>query len=307
MTKKLCKSLRKDGQPCQGPAQPGLDGYCLAHAPADKTFAWRSRGGKASSNTARAEKRMPEQLRGISEKLAQAMDDTLEGQLEPAALSAVIRGAHALMALHRFSQDETDIARADEIALVAAQVIGASGDPGALDAADKIAAWQNQYIIDSLIQQGLVTQRGNDPPKYRLTTAGRQRFRYQRLTEHTQQDFDELMELAALPDTGVDSLLSIRSELGRVRRELEKFLADDAPDAAPVLHPISAQPLSQLPAGVKPASVRTAGPQEAEQAAAGLRRLLLQAKKGWHEITQSLTELNRRRYAELSSSKEQDK
>ena len=64
MSKIPCKSLRKDGQPCQGLGQPNLDGYCIAHASPEKVWEWRSRGGRASSAAARADKRIPERLRG---------------------------------------------------------------------------------------------------------------------------------------------------------------------------------------------------------------------------------------------------
>ena len=37
MSKTLCKSIRKDGSPCQGNGLKQFDGYCIAHAPADKT------------------------------------------------------------------------------------------------------------------------------------------------------------------------------------------------------------------------------------------------------------------------------
>ena len=63
MTSIPCKSLKKDGTPCRGNGLDQLDGYCIAHAPADKAWQWRSRGGKASSAAARADKRIPERLR----------------------------------------------------------------------------------------------------------------------------------------------------------------------------------------------------------------------------------------------------
>ena len=43
-----CKGLKKDGTPCRGNGLEQLDGYCIAHAPADKAWHWRSHGGKAS-------------------------------------------------------------------------------------------------------------------------------------------------------------------------------------------------------------------------------------------------------------------
>ena len=43
-----CKGLKKDGTPCRGNGLEQLDGYCIAHAPADEAWQWRSPGGKAS-------------------------------------------------------------------------------------------------------------------------------------------------------------------------------------------------------------------------------------------------------------------
>ena len=68
MSSTPCKSLKKDGTPCRGNGLDQLDGYCIAHAPADKAWEWRSHGGKASSAAARADKRIPERLRTPSTK-----------------------------------------------------------------------------------------------------------------------------------------------------------------------------------------------------------------------------------------------
>ena len=43
-----CKGLKKDGTSCRGNGLEQLDGYCIAHAPADKAWHWRSHGGKSS-------------------------------------------------------------------------------------------------------------------------------------------------------------------------------------------------------------------------------------------------------------------
>ena len=59
MSKTLCKSIRKDGSLCQGQGLEQFDGYCIAHAPADITRAWRARGGTNSSTAARLDKRIP--------------------------------------------------------------------------------------------------------------------------------------------------------------------------------------------------------------------------------------------------------
>ena len=36
MSKTLCRSIKRDGSPCQGQGLERFDGYCIAHAPADR-------------------------------------------------------------------------------------------------------------------------------------------------------------------------------------------------------------------------------------------------------------------------------
>ena len=161
MSKTLCKGRRKDGQPCQGLGQPQFDGYCIAHAPAEKTREWRSRGGKASSSAARADKRIPDRLRRPIELVIQGMEDLvegkIEGKLEAADLSALCRAARTLIELYRFADAEMEQIRAEETEVAAAQAVGDFGDPEVLDRAAAIAAWHRRYTIESLIAQGIVT------------------------------------------------------------------------------------------------------------------------------------------------------
>ena len=173
MSSTLCKSLKKDGTPCRGNGLDQLDGYCIAHAPADKAWEWRSRGGKASSAAARADKRIPDRLRDAIDKVSRGMDQVLEGKLEPAALSAISRAAKVLIELYRLADHEMDLIRSEETAAAAAQVAGAAGDPELLDAAAAIAAWQDQYRIDALIDQGLVAPEPVETTRRRPTTGPR--------------------------------------------------------------------------------------------------------------------------------------
>lgn len=290
MPRKLCKALRKDGQPCQGLGQAKLDGYCIAHAPADKVWAWRSRGGKASSTAARADKRMPDRLRGTIEKLTKGMDDMIAGEIDPAALSALSRAARVLVSLYRLADEEMDLIRNEEDAAAAALVSGGFGDPDLLEQADAIAAWQNQYRIDFLIRQGLVspigeeTQNADGPPVTVLTTAGRQRFRYQRLTTYTQKNLEEMKTVADFTDTEGAQLPTVLVDLHQIRTDLEELLTDYAPGSPPVLDPLTGQALGRLPHGVKPATVPVAAPAEADQAAKGLQDLLRNANELTAEV-----------------------
>ncbi|MCZ0940276.1 MAG: hypothetical protein OXJ55_16650 [Caldilineaceae bacterium] len=285
MSKTRCKALRKDGEPCQGLGQEQFGGYCIAHAPSETAWEWRSKGGKASSAVARADKRMPDRLRGAIEMLTKGMEDLAAGKIEPAALSAMSRAARVLVNLYRLADEEMDLIRDEETAVVAAQIAGGYGDPALIEKAEAIAAWQNQYMLDALLKQELVsldrenTQKEDAPPKYVLTTAGRQRFRYQRLTTFTQEDIDQLRELAGYTDTGGEQLPLVLIDLYKMRTNLEELLTDFAPGSPPVLDPLSGQTLNQLPTGVRPAAVPVAGPGESAQIAKTMQDMLLQVNE----------------------------
>ena len=160
-----------------------------------------------------------------------------------------------------------------------------AGDPELLDAAADIAAWQDQYRISSLIDQGLVapepveTKGKNQPPARVLTAAGRQRFGYQRLTKHTRKDIDVCRELVIdRPPEGNDLNVALY-DLYFIRKNLNELLTDCAPAAPPVVDALTGQPLSRLPAAVIPATVPIVGPGQAEQAAADLQDLLRHANQ----------------------------
>ena len=300
MTSTPCKSLKKDGTPCRGNGLDQLDGYCIAHAPADKAWQWRSRGGKASSAAARADKRIPDRLSHAIDKLSTGMDQVLEGKLEPAALSAISRAAKVLIELYRLADDEMDLIRSEETAAAAAQVAGAAGDPELLDAAAAITAWQDQYRIDSLIDQGLVapepvaTQDADQPQARVLTAAGRQRFGYQRLTKYTRRDIDVCREqVIDNPSEGHDMPVALY-DLYFIRKNLNELLTDCAPASPPVVDALTGQPLSRLPVAVIPATVPIVGPGQAEQAAKNLQDMLQHANK----LTRQIEDLYEKRYGD---------
>ena len=300
MTSTPCKSLKKDGTPCRGNGLEQLDGYCIAHAPADKAWEWRSRGGKASSAAARADKRIPDRLSHAIDKLSTGIDQVLEGKLEPAALSAISRAAKVLIELYRLADHEMDLIRSEETAAAAAQVAGAAGDPQLLDAAAAIAAWQDQYRIDALIDQGLVapepveTKGKNQPQARVLTAAGRQRFGYQRLTKYTRRDIDVCREqVIDNPPEGNDLPVALY-DLYFIRKNLNELLTDCAPASPPVVDALTGQPLSRLPAAVIPATVPIVGPGQAAQAAKNLQDMLQHANK----LTRQIEDLYEKRYGD---------
>ena len=141
MAKILCKGIKRDGTPCQGQGLPSFDGYCIAHAPADKTREWRSRGGKNSSTAARADKRITRTTGELPSKRSnKAYLDVQEGKLDPAAYSAMCRGAKAMADLYRLADQEMELIRHEETEAAAMEVVGALGNPAILIAAAQISA-----------------------------------------------------------------------------------------------------------------------------------------------------------------------
>ena len=72
-----------------------------------------------------------------------------EGNLDPAAYSAMCRGAKAMADLYRLADEEMELIRNEETEAAAMEVVGAHGDPAILTAAAKISAEQNQYRLES--------------------------------------------------------------------------------------------------------------------------------------------------------------
>ena len=255
MAKILCKGIKRDGTPCQGQGLPSFDGYCIAHAPADKTREWRSRGGKNSSTAARADKRLPERLGSAIEALKQGLSDVQEGKLDPAAYSAMCRGAKVMADLYRRADEEMELIRNEETQAAAAEIAGGHGDIEILATAAEITARENQFRIQSLIDQGLVTlektSSENEAAEYVLTDAGRRRFGLQQLTNYTQEDIDQIQALLERPAIDPHQGIAASKTLSEMRTSIEEAIADLARDPAPVRDALTGQTLSELPAGVK--------------------------------------------------------
>lgn len=79
-----CTATRRDGSPCRANALPGK-AVCWAHDEALKPKAAeaRRRGGANRSNTARAQKRMPRELRDIVQIVEAAMGGVLQSKITP--------------------------------------------------------------------------------------------------------------------------------------------------------------------------------------------------------------------------------
>ena len=257
MSKILCKSLKKDGSPCQGQGLEQFDGYCIAHAPADKTREWRSRGGANSATAARLDKRMPERLKDMKDVLEDGMKQVLDGTLSPAAYTAICRGVKVRIDLYRLADEEMEHIRAEEFETAAAEIVGAHGDPDILEAAEAIADQQNQYRIQSLVDQDLVVCVQNEhkyqSAEYALTDKGRKAFGYRVCSTWTQENFDKLRNDLKTYEYEEHDLDDVREELDKDRSAMEAALADLTRnrDPEPARDPLTGQCLRLPPAGVR--------------------------------------------------------
>ena len=124
MAKILCKSVRKDGSPCQGQGLEQFDGYCIAHGPADKVRESRARGGRNSSTAARADKRIPERMQSVIKGLAEGFIAVREGTLSPAVYTAMCRGAREMRDSYRLADAEMELIRTEETQAAAEEMAG---------------------------------------------------------------------------------------------------------------------------------------------------------------------------------------
>ena len=259
MSKKLCKSIRKDGSPCQGHGLQQFDGYCIAHGPADKVRQWRSRGGKNSATAARLDKRIPDRLKNMMDTLEDGMQRVLEGTLTPAAYTAICRGAKVRIDLYRLADDEMELIRTEETQAAAAEIAGKHGDLDILAAADAIVAQQDQYRLESLVHQGLATLEKSsipeEPPAAVLTFEGRHRFGYQSSSDSQQEEIDDLKDAAQNFTYEHSELSELLQEVTETGEALEESLADLSQQAPPPHDPLTGKPLAELPARLKLNSV----------------------------------------------------
>ena len=257
MSKTFCKSIKKDGSPCQGHGLKQFDGYCIAHGPADKVRQWRSRGGKNSATAARLDKRIPDRLKQAIDLVHDCMNRVAEGTLSPAACNAVCRCAKTLVDLHRRADEEMDLIRTEETQAAAAELAGAPANIEILETAAATAAQQDQYRAESLVDQGFAefTKPTNPkiPPEMVLNHKGRRRFGYhdldftQRLLIEVEDQLDEYdCDQSDPPD-----IPEITEQLETMKEDIEETQSRLARDPAAPFDPLNGQPFTTLPARVK--------------------------------------------------------
>ena len=91
MSTRTCSATRADGAPCSAPAT--AEGLCFAHSPAlrERTAQARRTGGRNRSSLVRAERMLPDDMRGVLDRLLQAMEKVHQGVLKPAQGQALAR------------------------------------------------------------------------------------------------------------------------------------------------------------------------------------------------------------------------
>ena len=254
MSKKLCKGIRKDGSPCQGNGLDQFDGYCIAHAPSDVTHQWRSQGGKNSATAARLDKRIPEDLKQAIDLVRDSMIQVKEGKMSPAACNAICRGAQTLIGLRRRSDEEMDLIRTEEIQAAAAEFLGLHANLDVLKAADDMAARQERFRREALVDQGYAEIKEpfkpDQPPEIVLNDKGRRRFGYHTIVI-TQNFLNEIDDELTEYDPHQSDLSGITELLEDLQEDVENTLSSLARDDVAPFDPLTGQAITKLPAGVR--------------------------------------------------------
>ena len=257
MSKTPCKGIRKDGSPCQGIGLKKYDGLCIAHGPApDQVHTWRARGGKNSATAARLDKRLPERLKQAIDLVHDSMVRVLEGTISPAACNAACRSAKTLVDLYHRADEEMERIRTEETQAAAAEFTGAPANLDFLAAVDNITAQQDQYLAESLVEQGFAEYNEpvnpDQPSEVVLNDKGRHRFGYrnldltQQLILEMQNQFDEYdSEKTSLPD--VHEITDLLETMDQDVLETQSRLASEP--SAP-FDPLTGKPFTKLPACV---------------------------------------------------------
>ena len=193
----------------------------------------------------------------MMDALEDGMKQVLDGTLSPTAYTAICRGAKVRIDLYRLADEEMEHVRAEELETAAAEIVGAHGDPDILEAAEAIAAQQNQYRIQSLVDQDLVVceQKENkyQSAEYALTDKGRKAFGYRFSSTWTQENLDELRSDLKNYEYEEYDLDNLREELESDRIAMEAALADLTRnrDPEPPRDPLTGLCLKLPPAGVQ--------------------------------------------------------
>ena len=258
MSKTPCKGIKKDGSPCQGHGLDQFDGLCIAHGPsADQAHAWRSLGGKNSATAVRLDKRIPERHKDMLDLLDDGMKQVKEGTLSPAAYTAICRGAKLKLEVYRLADEEMDLIRSEETQTAAAELAGAPANLDILEAAAETAAQQDRYLSESFIDQGFAElvqwPDSDEPPEVVLNEKGRERFGYQDIdmNHHLLVEVDDQLTDYDPEKDNLPDIPEINELLDKMVESIKKTQTRLARDPAAPFDPLTGQPITKLPAGVK--------------------------------------------------------
>lgn len=257
MARTPCKGIKKDGTPCQGHGLPQYNGLCIAHGPTpDQTHQWRSLGGQNSSTAARLDKRTPERLKNAIDLINDGIVQVAQGTMEPARLTAMCRGAKALVDLYRLADQDMDTIRSEETEQAAAVITGIPGNLELLETIDDVSARQDLYRSQSLVDQGLAelvpSPDPHQPPQTVLTEEGRRRFGYRRACTITQKEIDDWEEvLDGVRTFSYDERTDMVQELVAIHSNVLDAQADLTLEPSPPRDPLTGQPMTEPPACVQ--------------------------------------------------------
>ena len=93
----LCKSLKRNGEPCRTLALS--DGYCFAHSPAleAKRREGRLKGGAGSAKVARLQKLMPPRLGPVNTMLENILKELYDHKMDARTAQAIAAVARTLV------------------------------------------------------------------------------------------------------------------------------------------------------------------------------------------------------------------
>ena len=175
------------------------------------------------------------------------------------------RGAKEAREFYRLADEEMEQIRNEETQAAAEEIAGAHGDLDILAAAAAIIARQNEYRVQSLVEQELAEPELKDdetkPAPHLLTAEGKKRFGHRLRSVYKQKDIDDMEEAAEQYTFKRSELPGQIKYMAELRTHMEKTLADGQldpagapappPDSALPCDPLTGQPLNELPAGVK--------------------------------------------------------
>jgi len=191
------------------------------------------------------------------------MQRLAEQEPTPASLNAICRAAKTLTDLRRRADEEMDAIRAEEFQAAAAEHLDVHTDLDVLDvfdvleATDHVRAKRDRFRRESLVDQGFAEFmepfRRGAPPAVVLNTKGRDRFGFQHVEERQAllKEVDDNLVAFILGESGLPDLPNYAATLEEAQEDLENTLSALARVAEAPFDPMTGQPFTRLPDGVR--------------------------------------------------------